>query len=256
MADTDAVAVISDVHGNRWALQAVLDDIERRGIRRALNLGDCLYGPLDPAATARLLMEREIPTVRGNEDRLIVDRSRCSGESPTLSFVRRRLDEEHLRWLESLPPTHTTAEGIFLCHGSPRDDTEYLLFDVTRAGCRRRLPREIQALLPAAGGTLVLCGHDHLQAAVGLPDGRRVVDPGSVGLPAYADDRPFPHAMEAGSPHARYSILAPGPGGWAVEHRQIEYDWEAAARAAERNGRPDWVRALRSGRAIRARTGR
>jgi len=243
-----AVAVLADVHGNRWALRAVLEDIARRGIRRVLNLGDCLYGPLDPAATARLLIDRDIPTVRGNEDRLIVASADRSGTSPTLTFVREQLDRAHLDWLESLPRTLTTPEGIFLCHGSPRDDAEYLLFYVTREGCRRRQPREIQALLPATG-TLVLCGHDHLQAAARLPDGRLVVNPGSVGLPAYADDLPFPHAMEAGTPHARYSVVEPIPGGWGVQHRMIEYDWEAAALAAERNGRPDWARALRSGRA-------
>ena len=39
-------AVLSDIHGNRWVLEAVLDDIRRRGIRDLVNLGDCLYGPL------------------------------------------------------------------------------------------------------------------------------------------------------------------------------------------------------------------
>ncbi len=43
---TDSIAVISDIHGNRWALEAVLEDINRRGIKRIANLGDCLYGPL------------------------------------------------------------------------------------------------------------------------------------------------------------------------------------------------------------------
>jgi predicted phosphodiesterase len=243
------VAVLSDVHGNRWALEAVFEDLSRGGVRRVLNLGDCLYGPLDPAATARLLMDRDIPTVRGNEDRLVVEPPCRSGDSPTLAFVRERLDRGQLRWLESLPLTLMTEDGLFLCHGSPRDDAEYLLFEVTREGARARAPREVQALLGRVPARLALCGHDHLQATAALPDGRLVVNPGSVGLPAYADDLPFPHVMETGTPHARYSLLDPVPGGWSVEHRKIEYDWEAAARAAERNGRPDWARALRSGRA-------
>jgi predicted phosphodiesterase len=46
----DRFAVIADVHGNRWALEAVLDDIARRGIRDIVNAGDHLSGPLDPAA--------------------------------------------------------------------------------------------------------------------------------------------------------------------------------------------------------------
>jgi predicted phosphodiesterase len=49
------VAVLSDIHGNRWALEAVLDDISRRGIRDMVNLGDSLYGPLDPGGTAQIV---------------------------------------------------------------------------------------------------------------------------------------------------------------------------------------------------------
>ena len=215
-----------------------------------LNLGDCLYGPLDPRGTAELLIARDIPTVRGNEDRLIVAPPGEAGGCPTLSFVLSRLDAEHLRWLESLPPTRATDDRLLLCHGSPRDDTEYLLFEVTPEGRRRREPEQVQALLPPAGEALVLCGHDHLQRTVALPDGRLVVNPGSVGLPAYADDQPQPHAMEAGTPHARCSLLRPARDAWEVEHLRIDYDWSAAAFAAERNGRPDWAHALRTGRAV------
>ena len=67
------VAVLSDIHGNRWALAAVLDDIGRRGITRLLNLGDSLYGPLDPAGTAALLLGLDCLSIRGNEDRILLD---------------------------------------------------------------------------------------------------------------------------------------------------------------------------------------
>ena len=70
---TSPIAVLADIHGNRWALEAVLEDIRRRGIREMVNLGDCLYGPLDPAGTARLLLELDMPAVRGNEDRILLD---------------------------------------------------------------------------------------------------------------------------------------------------------------------------------------
>ena len=246
MAD---LAVLSDVHGNRWALEAVFEELERRGVRRMVNLGDCLYGPLDPAGTAELLVGRDIPTVSGNQDREIVAPPNGEGDPPTLDFVRRELEGEHLRWLESLPPTLATADGIFMFHGSPSDDAEYLLFEVGSAGVRPRDPREVQGRLPSTGGSLVLCGHDHLQRTLPLPDGRLVVDPGSVGLPAYRDEEPHPHPMEACSPHARCSLLRRSGETWEVEHLRVEYDWRAAAAAAERNGRPDWVRWLETGRA-------
>jgi diadenosine tetraphosphatase ApaH/serine/threonine PP2A family protein phosphatase len=83
-----------------------------------------------------------------------------------------------------------------------------------------------------------------------LPDGGPlVVNPGSVGCPAYADpDGDPPHVSEAGTPHARYAILTlDGSLGARVEMIALPYDHEAAARRAEANGRPDWARALRTG---------
>lgn len=77
------------------------------------------------------------------------------------------------------------------------------------------------------------------------------MNPGSVGLPAYTGEAPHPHAMEAGSPHARYAILEKEAAGWQVEHVSVVYDREEAARTAEGNGRPDWAGWLRTGRASR-----
>ena len=67
-----SIAVLSDIHGNRWALEAVLADIQHRGVDELMNIGDSLYGPLDPAGTAEILLPLNIPTVRGNEDRIIL----------------------------------------------------------------------------------------------------------------------------------------------------------------------------------------
>ena len=83
--------------------------------------------------------------------------------------------------------------------------------------------------------SLLLCGHSHLPRAVRLPDGRTVVNPGSVGLQAFDWD------------HARYAMIERTPGGWAVEHVQVAYDWESMARLADANGRPLWATALRTG---------
>src|SRR5258706_11690882 len=66
-----SLAVIADIHGNRWALEAVLQDIDRRGIQQTVNLGDHLTGPLDPAGTADLLIERGMLSICGNDDRVL-----------------------------------------------------------------------------------------------------------------------------------------------------------------------------------------
>ena len=248
MADT-RIAVISDVHGNRWALAAVLEDIERRDIRHVVNLGDSLYGPLDPAGTAHILLPLDIPTVRGNEDRIVVEPPWAAGVSPTLAYVRESLNAVHLRWLEGLEMTLTTYEHFYLCHGSPERDDEYLLEEVSAAGVSLRGSNGLMARVSGLAQPVLLCGHDHVPRTVRLPDGRLIVNPGSVGLPAYADDVPFPHVMQTGTPHARYSIVSRGEAGWRIEDIAVPYDWETAAAVAAENGRPDWAAWLRTGRA-------
>jgi predicted phosphodiesterase len=243
------IAVLSDVHGNRWALEAVLNDIRRRGIRDLANLGDCLYGPLDPAGTAQILMKLAMPTVRGNEDRIILEKAEHHADAPSLPFVRDALRPEHVAWLETLPFSASIGEDFYLCHGTPERDDDYLLHEVTSNGCRRRPATAVALKLEAVAEPIICCGHDHLPAFLLLPDGRHVVNPGSVGLPAYRDDRPFPHAMESGSPHARYSIVTRSPSGFAVENVAVAYDWRSAAAAAAKNGRPDWAGYLANGRA-------
>jgi predicted phosphodiesterase len=242
----DRFAVISDVHGNRWALEAVLDDIERLQIADVINLGDALYGPLDPLGTADILVDRAYPTVRGNEDRIITESDGSS--SDTLAFVGEQLRSTHLEWLRSLKAGIVVGD-LFACHGSPTSDTAYLLWDVGRAGARRRTPVDVEAALGEIESSLILCGHDHVPWTMLLPGGRTVVNPGSVGLPAYSDDLPHPHVMETGTPHARYSVITRMERGWSVSDRAVPYDWESAADAAVRNGRLDWAEWLRTGRA-------
>jgi predicted phosphodiesterase len=243
-----SIAVLSDIHGNRWALEAVLDDIHRRGIRAMVNLGDSLYGPLDPAGTAQILLELDMPTVRGNEDRIILDAANQHPDAPSLMFVQSSLKPEHRRWLQELPLTAIAYEDFFLCHGTPEKDNEYLPREVTALGCRLLPAAAIGLKIKSVAQPIVLCGHDHLPTRLRLPNGRHVVDPGSVGLPAYRDDRPFPHAMEAGSAHARYSIVTRLRSGLDVANIAVTYNWQNAAAAAKKNGRPDWAEYLGSGR--------
>jgi predicted phosphodiesterase len=242
------IAVLSDIHGNRWALEAVLDDIRRRGIRAMVNLGDSLYGPLDPAGTASILLGLDMPTVRGNEDRILLDEPGRHPDALSLPFVQSRLRPQHLRWLRALPLTAVVHEDFLLCHGTPGRDDEYLAREVTSAGCRLRPAAAVGLKLGSIAQSIILCGHDHLPALLRLPDGRHVVNPGSIGLPAYRDDRPFPHAMEAGSHHARYSIVTRTTSELTVENIAVPNDWRSASAAAAENGRPDWAVYLHTGR--------
>jgi predicted phosphodiesterase len=242
----NSIAVLSDIHGNRWALEAVMEDIGRRGISTVVNLGDCVYGPLDPAGTADMLIDLNMCTVRGNEDRIITE---AAPSSPTLDYVREQLKRSHIEFLQSLPPTGSIEDEILLFHGTPDDDREYLIHKAGRNGLVLRGEKEIRRRIDAYPEMLYLCGHDHLPNVIRWKDGKLVVNPGSVGLPAYSDDIPYPHLVENGSPHARYCIVGKPGSDWEVEHIAVPYDYETASDMAGRNKREDWAHWLRTGRA-------
>lgn len=244
----ERIALLSDIHGNRPALEAVLADLGRREVGRIFNLGDILYGPLDPAGCYELLSSCSLPMlhIRGNGDRLLYETA--GAPSPTVGYCRGVLPAAALAWLESLPFQRREGD-VYACHGSPRSDTEYLLEEMEERGGTLRPAEDLAAMLYGLGEcSLVLCGHSHLSRVVNS-GGQLIVNPGSVGLPAYADDAPRPHKMEAGSPHARYAIVERRARGWEAELYCLEYDWEKAAALADDNGRPDWGAALRGGRA-------
>ena len=201
---------------------------------------------------AERLAALEAVTVRGNQDRVLLEPpALCPPPGSTLEFVVSSLSASTRSWLSSLPATLRLDEGLFLCHGSLGSDMEYLLEEVRPEGVFLRSLMHLAEQVGALNADIVLCAHSHVPRALWAA-GRLVVNPGSVGLPAYTDDLPFPHAMEAGSPHARYALLAreSARDGWRVEHIAVPYDWETAAKIATGNGRTDWAQWLRSGRAL------
>ncbi len=230
------IAVISDVHGNRLALEAVLDDIAARGVDSTLNLGDMVSGPMQPDRVADILMDAGFPAIRGNHERWLLERP-PAGLDAVDRFAFARLDQRHLDWVALLPATLAFSGEVFMCHGTPADDTEPWL-DNLWSGRTTVMPDEAQVSSKAEGVDypVLLCGHTHLARAVRLRDGRLIVNPGSVGLQ-------FNH----GSPDARYAILERESGRWTVNLRVVPYDSGAAARQAEANGFPHWTEALSTG---------
>ncbi|MDO9116004.1 MAG: metallophosphoesterase family protein [Polaromonas sp.] len=256
------LAVISDIHGNLLALEAVLADIARQGVDQTVNLGDILSGPLQPAETADLLMARDFPTIRGNHDRqlLALLAPDASAMDPRSSdgFAAAQVNAAQAGWLRALPAGRALEPGIRLCHGTPGTDLQYWLETVVpgfgnmgSAGIRPATPEEVRERLGDERHGLVLCGHTHVPRVVQC-GGSLVVNPGSVGLQAYGDARPHAHVVETGAPHARYALLEQAPGGWQVDLRAVPYAHEAQAEVARRHGRPDWAHALLTGRMPRA----
>ena len=238
-------AAIADIHGNAVALEAVFADIAALGISEIVNLGDHVSGPLEAARTADLLIERGFPSICGDQDRRLVELDRGGG-SRRMDY--RQLERKHFDWLAGLPPTLSYRDDVFLCHGTPRDDAAYWLERVTPdAIVRLATIEEVEAEASGNEATLFLCGHTHIPRIVRLRDGRLVVNPGSVGLPAYTYAHPVPHTVETGTPDACYAILERTKSGWSATFRFVPYDHRAMAAMAARNGLPEWASALATG---------
>lgn len=241
------IAAISDVHGNVFALEAVLEEISSLRVDVTVNLGDLLSGGVRPAETADLLMRTPAVTVRGNHERQLLEHPRDQ-MSRSDALAADEMTTTHRQWLASLPTRAAPVPGVLAFHGAPDDDLVYLLETVTPDGVRAATMDEVVARL---GGLpderLLLCGHTHLQRQLRLRNGTLIVNPGSVGWPAYDDDQPYPHVIEAGSPEARYAVVDDATGSWEATFHSVAYPIETAAGVARANGRPDVEHALRTG---------
>src|SRR5512142_2549806 len=119
------LAILSDVHGNALALDAVLAHLSRQQVDNIVNLGDILSGGLQPARTADRLIPLGLPTVRGNHERQLLTNP-DDALRPSDRLARTQLTDVHRAWLTGLPTTLQVAPGVLACHGSPTDDLTYL----------------------------------------------------------------------------------------------------------------------------------
>jgi predicted phosphodiesterase len=240
------IALLSDVHGNLAALEAVIEDLGRRGVEAVMNLGDGLSGPLLPRETARLLMAQNWLHLAGNHERqLLTLKPAERGKSD--AYAHSQLTSGELEWIATLRPSAPFGEDVLLCHGTPGSDCVYLLETPTPEGLRLGTPEEIDSRLEDASARVIACGHSHAPRAVRTRRGQLLLNPGSVGLPAYDAGHPFPHVVENGSPDARYAILEKRGDLWLPELIAVPYDHGAMARLARLRGRDDWETALSTG---------
>ena len=241
-------ALLSDIHGNLAALEAVVADLRRRGVERVVNLGDSLAGPLLPLETARYLMAQDWTHLAGNHERQVLH-LRPDVNSGTDYYTRTQLGAAELAWTASLRPRLDYAGGdVLLCHGTPGSDITYFLESVDPAGLRRASAAEVaERLGDGVAASLIACGHSHIARCVRSASGQLIVNPGSVGQPAYDDDQPYDHVVENGAPDARYAIVERRGAHWSCELIAVPYDHAAMARLARQRGREDWAVALETG---------
>ena len=206
------VGAISDVHGNRVALAAVLSDMP--AVDLLVCAGDVVgYNPW-PAECVEEIRSREIPTVMGNHDRAVVEGSGFWGNEMAdagVQYAIDRLAESQREWLAGLPERLTVADGrVKLVHGHPDDPDRYTY------------PESFSASMLGDEELLVL-GHTHVQGHRLTGEGI-VCNPGSVGQP------------RDGDPRAAYAVVDLGTE--AVEERRVEYDVDAVVEAIEEVGLP------------------
>ena len=249
-----SLAVIADIHGNLPALEAVLADIARRGVTRIVDLGDCASGPLWPRETCEVLMARGFPTVRGNHDRWVATLAPAD-MYPSDRYTFGALDEKQRRWLGELPATLRLDPDILAVHGRADDDNSYLLEDIEQGRLVRASADTVAQRLCRTDAALVLCGHSHQQHMMRLADGPVVLNPGSVGLPAYRDPEGIAHVSEMGSPPARYALIEDDGSAVTIELVALDYDYASAVKRAAVNGNAGWAHALATGFALPAHGG-
>jgi len=234
------LAIVSDIHANLPALEAVLDDVTAAGIERIWCLGDVVGYGADPDACAALAAERCELCLVGNHDLAVLGELDISSFSPAAAeavrWTRERAAGATISFLEGLEPADTERDPA-VYHASPRDPVwEYVLWADQAAECI-----EVQAK------RVSMIGHSHValffalaedgaagdeargaQATAGtrleLGHGRWLINPGSVGQP------------RDGDPRAAWLEL--DTGGWHATYRRVSYDVDRAAEAIAAAGLP------------------
>ncbi|MFI5235398.1 MAG: metallophosphoesterase family protein [Gemmatimonadales bacterium] len=233
-------ALISDIHANLPALQAVLRDIDaRRDIDAVYHLGDLVgYAPW-PNEVVEAIDRRGIAGVAGNYDSTVATDYKhcgCKYEDPeqerlshlSYAWTGAHVTAETRRFLAALPfridlrplGGHLTGPRLLLVHGAPTLNTLYWTEDRDDDFCRKMIAR-----MGAESGDVLAFGHTHLPWHR-VVDGVHLVNAGSVGRP------------KDGDPRACYVTIAFGASGPEVEFRRVEYDVAKTQAAIRASGLP------------------
>jgi putative phosphoesterase len=218
------LGVISDVHGNRVALEAVLDDMPP--VDGLVCAGDVVgYGPW-PGDCVEAVRSRDVPTVKGNHDRAVASGSAFRFNAMAragVDYARELLDDDDLAWLDGLPTERTVADGrAKIVHGHPDDPDHYTY------------PDEFSGSMLGDEDALVV-GHTHVQSHETFPEGV-VLNPGSVGQPRDGDPRAAYALLDLGGDEAAETDGAP-----TVEERRVEYPIDEAMDAVREAGLPERI---------------
>jgi predicted phosphodiesterase len=224
------IALISDLHGNQLALDAVLADARRAAADRIVCLGDvATLGPR-PREVIRTLRELGCPCIMGNHDAFLLDPELIHAytEAPvvveSVDWCRGAISADDLEFLSGFLPSLEIALGdgatLLLYHGSPRSHMEDILSTTPVA--------QLDEALDGRSAAVMAGGHTHVQM-MRQHRGTLIVNPGSVGMP-------FREYVGGGPPtilaHAEYATVESVGGGIEVRLRRVALDRAALGAAA------------------------
>jgi putative phosphoesterase len=220
------IAILSDIHGNQVALDAVLEDLAQQpSIDQIVIAGDlCLNGPR-PKEVLETLQSLHCPIIQGNVDLDVVNQTSTKGpkKQSVISWTREQIGNDGIDYLSALPFEYLVAnpqgKDLLVVHANPLNQDE-AIFPTTLDSRVAELCHE----LPQTIGALVF-GHYHV-AYTRQWSHLLLVDAGSCGLPRDGDIR------------ASYAILSWLEGGWQAEHRRISYDVKAVVKQIKQSGMP------------------
>lgn len=230
------IAVISDIHGNIFALKAVLEDIKNRNVDTIICLGDLVgYGPF-PNEAIDLIRKEDILVIMGNYDAAVV----CNdikyiqdnqlNRSFALPWSVNEVNENNKKYLKRLPEDITVVDKgkiITFIHGSIRSINEYLKED----------SKEAEEVMKEYDGDILVCAHTHLPYLKKYGE-KLLINDGSVGKP------------KIGRPNATYGILTCDKDIVEFEIIEISYEYEKTIKAMEeRNFPKEIIDSLRTGKA-------
>lgn len=221
-------AVLSDIHGNLQALNAVLDDIKLRNVDRILCLGDLAMAGPEPNKTIDFVKTQDWTVIQGNTDEMIAYFTQdvydaVHANAPIMANALEQdvieISKENKIYLRNLPISkYLNIEGlrILLVHGSPRKNNENIYPDMPIS--------EIEEIVKDADADVVFCGHTHIPCGYQTNSKVTVINDGSIG-------RPF-----TDNPQACYVLAEINGRNMTAEHIFVDYDKQSASKIlSERN---------------------
>ena len=223
------IAVLSDIHANAQALEAVMSDVVNQGCEHVFCLGDiALAGPQPKDVIDYVMAQNTWTVIQGNTDKMIAQYGPevmdfLEAQYPVMANALADdisvIDDAHRAFLAELPPILSfEVEGctVLLTHGSPRANNEDIL---------PGMPLEIvEEIIAGTTEKLILCGHTHVPCGYQTNTNQTVVNVGSVGRPMTSE------------PKACYAIIDFANGSFEVRHRFVTYDNVLAAQIMSQRG--------------------